>query len=381
MTCCIVDVTLRKILHQNAHCIREDVTSWCRASWCRTSCPLLLNSIMWPNQNLKNTCVSERHGLEEVVSWCDHRSWCLAIRTESRTPVSHEIAPSGHGQPGLTTSQSDHCEPSPHSTASSAQQKPTGRWCDVETLDASLSVRYERVWWDCQHQRHEDAKGCRPRRTAGRAPGMFCDLSAGESDEVPNPTQSPIIGSRRQSGSQLPLSTSPASSESSAVSACPLACLSVLTSPVELKANSSPVRRKEDCSPTAVPSQSSRGGSLQERAKVCPTAGPCSDHFETGEGGGAHSFCPAASGNRVLHTLSRLWERHPVPLDDVAQKQRTSPTRTRVEGRHTGMDHGVSRRRRTRLADAVKFVFCGSVPSVRSNKLAVRPSFQFCRDY
>ena len=163
-------------------------------------------------------------------------------------------------QPGLTTSQSFRCEHSPHSTASCAQQKPTGRWCDVGTLDASLSVRYERVGWDCQHQRHEDAKGCRPRSTAGRAPGMFCDLSAGESDEVPNPCQSPIIGSRRQSGSQLPLSTSPASSESSAVSACPLACFSVLTSPVELKANSSPVRQKEDCS---------------------PTAGPCSHHFET----------------------------------------------------------------------------------------------------
>ena len=48
-----------------------------------------------------------------------------------------------------------------------------------------------------------------------------------------------------------------------------------------------------------------------------------------------HSFCPAASGNRVLHTPSRLSERCPVPLDDVAQKQRTSETRTRLEERHT----------------------------------------------
>ena len=130
------------------------------------------------------------------------------------------------------------------------------------TLDASLSVRYDEiVWWDCQHQRHDDAKGCMPRSTEGRAPGMFCDLSAGQSDEVPNPpSQSPIIGSRRQSGSPLPLSISPASSESSAVSACPLACFGVLTSPVDMKANSSPVRRKEDCSPTAV---------------------SCSHHFET----------------------------------------------------------------------------------------------------
>ena len=199
---------------------------------------------------------------------------------------------------------------------------------------------------------------------------MFCDLSAGESGQVSNSPQSPIFGSRRQSGSSLPLSTSPASSESSEVSACTLACFSVLTSPVELKANSSPVRRKEGCS---------------------PTAGPCSHHFETERVEECTRSAWRRRATELLHTPSRLSERCPVPLDDVAQKQRTSQTTTRLEDRHTGMDHGVSRRRRSRLGDAVKIVYCGSFTSVLSNKLAVRLyvsakkdqtwSFQFRRDY
>ena len=83
--CCIVEVTLRKILDQNAHCIREYVTSWCRASWCRTSCPPLLNGFMcpYPFQNLKDLRVRESDGLEELVSWRDHRSRSLAIRAGS----------------------------------------------------------------------------------------------------------------------------------------------------------------------------------------------------------------------------------------------------------------------------------------------------------
>ena len=35
-----------------------------------------------------------------------------------------------------------------------------------------------------------------------------------------------------------------------------------------------------------------------------------------------HSFCQAASGNRVLYLLFRFSERYPVPLDDVAQKNK-----------------------------------------------------------
>ena len=37
-------------------------------SWCRTFCPLLRNATTWPYQNLKNTCESEIHGPDTLVS-------------------------------------------------------------------------------------------------------------------------------------------------------------------------------------------------------------------------------------------------------------------------------------------------------------------------
>ena len=79
---------IEKVLHQNAHCIREDVTSWCR-----TSCPLLLNGFMcpYPFQNLKDLRVRETFIGSKKLSR-DHRSWSLTIRAEFRTPVSYEIA-------------------------------------------------------------------------------------------------------------------------------------------------------------------------------------------------------------------------------------------------------------------------------------------------
>ena len=143
-TCCIVEMTLKEILVQNAHFIREVVTSW-------TSCPLLLTDVMWPYQSSKDTGESETFmdskNLQATVSliwvmlasstfesacfvsrslvlgntgtlisglrrhvfsarscggdlddhqsvfrtlWRFHGSWCFAILAEFRTLVSHE---------------------------------------------------------------------------------------------------------------------------------------------------------------------------------------------------------------------------------------------------------------------------------------------------
>ena len=141
---CIVEVTLKDILDQNAHFLCEDGTSWCR-----TYCPQLRIAMTWPFQSFKKYLrVRDIHRLEELVRhgfnelgrsciqylcfasgslelghagtlisglrryvllarpcgadmedhqsvfrtvWRVHRSCFLAIPPEFRTPVSHDI--------------------------------------------------------------------------------------------------------------------------------------------------------------------------------------------------------------------------------------------------------------------------------------------------
>ena len=177
-SCCIVEVTLKEILDRNAHFLREDVTSWCR-----TSCPLLLNDMTWPYQSSKNTCESDtfmgstdssaavsmiwatlvssisesasgglgpgqagtrcflRVLMESVFStlWCVQRSWSFAIPAEFRTPVSHEIV--------LSVAPLARLRDVPeHSSSDIALiPLPVASSGDVYTVDGSLLTRYEKV--------------------------------------------------------------------------------------------------------------------------------------------------------------------------------------------------------------------------------------------
>ena len=68
-----------------------------------------------------------------------------------------------------------------------------------------------------------------------------------------------------------------------------------------------------------------------------------------------HSVLPSGVEQQSCAHTVLPFRALPLPLSDVGQKQRTSRRRTRFEDRHAGMDHVVSRRRRSRFG-AVLFL-------------------------
>ena len=104
----------------------------------------------------------------------------------------------------------------------------------------------------------------------------------------------------------------------------------------------------------SVLSQNSHLVSLQNNTTERPATKPHNHHVATERVEEFTPSCAAASSNGALPTPSRLSPLGALPssLMGVGRKQRTSSRRTRYGHSHTGMDHVVSRVRRSRFGAA-----------------------------
>ena len=104
--------------------------------------------------------------------------------------------------------------------------------------------------------------------------------------------------------------------------------------------------------------QSSRLVSLQNKTTECPASSPDSHHFATER---VHSVMRSGVDQQSFaHTVSLRGEL-PLSLGEAGRKQRTSRRRTRYGNRHIGMDHVVSRVRRSHLGAASQQMSLGNV--------------------
>ena len=149
--------------------------------------------------------------------WRAHRSWSLAIPTEFRAAVSHEIVLSVAVSACLQNVQelsllallSFHCLLRP----AEARQL---RWCDVQIFDGSLSTRHEKVYGIVH------TKEPKTSRMTGHAAQQHVLLDCPGVCQLINTMKFQILMaySIQQSGHSLLLITSPISSGSSAALAC-----------------------------------------------------------------------------------------------------------------------------------------------------------------
>ena len=170
-------------------------------------------------------------------------------------------------------------------------------WCDVQTFDGSLSTRYEEVSGIVNIRRIEGHAA--KQRVLLECRGicqLFCTMRSSMPDRNLNTTIWPSTTSAPQE----------------------MACLF----------------------------------SLQNKSTVNSATSPCSHHVATGQGRGVYSVLRSGVEHRSFpHTVLPL-KALPSPRIDVVQKHEHCRRRTRYERNHTGTDHVVLRRQRSRLGAA-----------------------------
>ena len=330
--CCIVDVTSKDILDQNAHILCEDGTSWCR-----TCCPRLRNDMTWPFQNLMNTSESEtfkelvNSGLNQLgraciqylrvcfasgslgqgqgsalisglrryvllapscgadledhqsvfrTLWRVHRSWPLAIPAEFSTPrCPMKSCSMWRRHLGFTTSPNFPFCHSFHFIACCVRPRP-------DTFDGATC---KLLMDPCQHVTKKFVNIDQPkvRRMAGRAAEQQVLVECVGIGQTVHSLRSsiPITDSMQQFG-----------------------LLPHHTDALQINCRPSPCSRR------------ARASYFRRAVLQKPTTSPCNHHGATERVEEFTPFCTPASSNGALPTPSGLSGHYPLPLSDVGRE-------------------------------------------------------------